>query len=61
MKRALILFLFLLIFTLLIPLVTIVRQEKNSDTEELVTLFSSRITIDCSENTPLYSTYRAAD
>lgn len=41
MKRAVIIFTVLLLLTLLVPLCAVAEHQKNSTTEELVTLFSS--------------------
>jgi len=49
MKRALIIFLILLIFTLLLPTVAVIKSDRSSRSEELATLFSEEATTDAAE------------
>lgn len=61
MKRTVIIFLILLIVTLLIPLAAVIKTEKSDANDELVTLFSSQVTVCDSANTPLCGTFPAID
>lgn len=45
MKRAVIIFVILFLATLLIPMISISRSNQEEKTDELVTIFSSSITI----------------
>ena len=46
MKRAVIIFIILFIATLLIPLTSVIEHNKETKTEELVTIFSSQVISD---------------
>lgn len=61
MKRAVIIFLLLLIFTLLVPIAAVIKSEKSEETDELVTLFSSHITLPETAHTCPFDIVRAAD
>ena len=52
MKRALIIFLVLLIATMTVPLIAAARSSRNATNEELVTIFSSDVTTAAASPTP---------
>ncbi len=54
MKKAVIIFAILFIITLLIPMISISQSKKENQTDELVTIFSSRITIETNTESAVF-------